>query len=60
MSTERKLLALQRSMAWERAKGELNSMLHTYYSIADGTKFEDFNKLLKEFVESVEENGLQE
>jgi hypothetical protein len=45
-----------RAQAWERAKGELNSMLHTYWN-GDG-KFKDFDAALKEFIEKVEDNEL--
>ena len=46
-----------RAMAWERAKGELKSILHTYYH---DPRFEAFDKALEDFIEFVESNGLQE
>ena len=47
-----------RMMAWERAKGELNSILVTYWE--DGEKFEPMKKAIEEFVKEVEGNGLKE
>lgn len=52
---------LLRSMAWERAKGELNSMLSTYYPTYEGNKIitEDFDlmsKIINDFIRSVEDN----
>ena len=34
---------LLRAMAWERAKGELNSMLQTYYPVYEG-RTQAFNR----------------
>ena len=47
-----------RAMAWERAKGELRSMLVTY----EGEKatFDAMDEALAEFVDTVEENGWAE
>ena len=50
--------SLLRCMAWERAKGELRSMLHTYYE--SGDRFDRFNEKVKELIDYVEDNGLQE
>ena len=57
MSTEKDISNVLRPMAWERAKGELNSMLHTYWH---DERFEPFSKLLEEFIKNVQENGLHE
>lgn len=61
MSDSRELKAL-RAMAWERAKGELTSMLHTYYSIYDETDdyHGQFKQAFDSFVRQVEDNGWQE
>jgi|GEM_PF-2734766 len=50
-----------RCMAWERAKGELRSMYHTYWSEdrADH-RYEDFRSQVDIFIKEVEDNGLQE
>lgn len=57
MEESRELKAM-RSMAWERAKGELRSMEHTFYS-GNGT-FDKFNEAVTEFIKYVEDEGLQE
>lgn len=53
------LLGTMRSQAWERAKGEMKSMLYTYIDY-DGDKFARFSEELKRFIDSVEDHGLQE
>lgn len=47
-----------RFMAWERAKGELNSILQTYMD--EGDKFQDFKRELEIFIEKIENLGLVE
>jgi len=53
-----------RHMAWERAKGELNSLLHTYYSRYDsqGKKvengFDEANDRIRVFIEDFEGSSL--
>jgi hypothetical protein len=47
-----------RGQAWERAKGELNSMLGTFWD--DDGRFEKLDAAIKEFIKKVEDNGLQE
>lgn len=52
-----------RTQAWERAKGELNSMLHTFHSAADiGTRqnFDDLQEAITRFVAVIESRGLHE
>jgi hypothetical protein len=53
-----------RTQAWERAKGELRSMLHTFYNVNSSGGFVDhFDELDKEvqsFIQRVEDNGLFE
>ena len=51
-------LHIQRQMAWERAKGELQSILVTYYG--EAPKFKDMNKEISKFIETVEDEGLAE
>ena len=46
-----------RSMAWERAKGELNSMGYTFYD-KELEKFEKFSKQLDQFIDEIESNEL--
>ncbi len=54
-----KHLRTMRLMAWCRAKGEMNSMLDTYWG--DGEEsFKRMKELIDEFVSSVESEGVQE
>ena len=61
-----KILTTMRVMAWERAKGELGSILVTYYPEYDlggkeiDTGFDTVNKLIKTFINSMEEEVLYE
>jgi hypothetical protein len=61
-----KMLTTMRAMAWERAKGELGSVLATYYPEYDlGGKevdagFDTANNLIKTFINSMEEEVLYE
>jgi hypothetical protein len=52
----RDLLDISRAMAWERAKGELQSLRHTFYGRTG--KLEEFDELCKKFVSEVEDNGI--
>jgi hypothetical protein len=47
-----------RAMAWERAKGELQSILVTFWGEQDS--FEQLTKEIDAFVKQVEDNGLAE
>jgi len=47
-----------RAMAWERAKGELYSVLHTF--IGEGAQQLDMSNAIEQFVGLVEENGWAE
>ena len=51
-------IEILRYMAWERAKGELNSMLQTY--VNDREKFDILKKTIESFIEDVEGNGKHE
>lgn len=55
---EDKILRTMRTMAWERAKGELFSMGQTYWG--DYEKFEEMDKAIRQFISEVEGNGWQE
>jgi len=64
---ESESLRAMRSMAWERAKGELKSMLWTFYpEYAPGngkivsSKFDELEKRIGRFIQVVEDSGLQE
>ena len=59
------VLECLRSQAWERAKGELNSMLVTFRDTGgapDGStpRFDRLSELIGEFVEVVESEGLNQ
>lgn len=60
MTGQDNVLRTLRTQAWERAKGELNSVLLTFYGKNNSQQFEQLDKAIREFVENVEENGLQE
>lgn len=47
------VLSAMRTMAWERALGELNSMLQTYYSGLDGEKYMKMERAINEFKENI-------
>ena len=51
-----------RAQAWERAKGELRSMLWTYQSPANANEgqFDSFNEKLESFIGDIETRGLHE
>jgi len=54
-----KILKTMRYMAWNRAKGELKSMLDTYWT-GSSEKFNIMEKAIDEFIEDVEDKGKQE
>ena len=61
---DEKILQALRAMAWERAKGELQAALHTYYSKykpsgeRDDGQYQQAAKTVREFIQQVEDNGL--
>lgn len=60
-NTDERILRTLRAQAWERAKGELNSMLQTYWDgHGNDQPFRDMHAAVKEFVATVEDNGLHE
>lgn len=56
---ESKEIRIMRNMAWARAKGELNSMLATYYDFTTN-QYDEFRQKMEEFVDYVEGHALQE
>jgi len=61
MGSESIEMRVMRMMAWERAKGELNSMLPTYQDENEkDDRFDRFDNALDSFVKEVEESGLAE
>lgn len=57
MTTEEMVLKVLRAQSWERAKGELRSLLHTFF---DDKNFEELNNAIEGFINLVEDNGLVE
>lgn len=54
-----KIIRTLRAQAWERAKGELRSMLYTFWQIpSDGDKFDRLDTLIKTLINEVEDNEL--
>lgn len=51
-----------RAQAWERAKGELKSMLCTYHSPDDARdgQFAEIDALIEQFIDDVERKDLQQ
>ena len=58
MSGDTAEIRTQRMMALRRAKGELDSMLCTYWASTE--TFKEMEKQIKEFVQRVESEGLHE
>lgn len=56
-----KVLECLRSQAWERAKGELNSMLVTFHRSLESpalSRFDELELLVSKFIRTVEDEGL--
>ncbi len=63
MPYDQLVVATLRAQAWERAKGELNSVLCTYYGSInklDSDKYKSYSSKLEAFIKDVEDNGLTE
>lgn len=58
MKESEELQAMLRGMAWERAKGELQSVRCTYHGPTG--KLDKFDELYKKFISEVEDNGIVE
>jgi hypothetical protein len=60
MSDNEKVLPSLRKMAWQRAKGELLSILETYwnhsYKEMESAQFEEMDKRINGFIKDVEDN----
>ncbi len=59
MEEESKELRVMRYMAWARAKGELDAVLHSYWG-AEEYNYLRMQELVSSFIDSVESEGLQE
>lgn len=53
-------LNMKKAMAWERAKGELRSISHCFYSDHKDTieQFKQWDKKVEEFISEIEDNGI--
>lgn len=57
------LARMLRTQAWERAKGELRSMLHTFHTtsgVGFHGQFGKLNDAMNDFIQKVEDHGLHE
>ena len=57
-----RVLRTLRAMAWERAKGELRSIGHTFWSssTSKAEQYADFDAAVEFFIKAVEDDGLHE
>ncbi|MNQ45922.1 hypothetical protein D3C85_597210 [compost metagenome] len=58
--SDSRIIPAMRAMARQRAKGEMASMMDTYYADQDGDKYERFKEAFEAFVKYVQDEGLQE
>ena len=52
-NTNYQVLVSMRMSAWERAKGELRAMLHTFWA---DPGYDSFDKIVTDFVKNMEDN----
>ena len=55
---EEMMVRIMRHMAWARAKGELDSMLNSYYGV--NSHYDAMKRVIKEFISTVEDYGYWE
>jgi len=55
---EDRVIRTLRAQAWQRAKGELQAVLHTYFGERD--RFEAMDSAVQELIKTVEDDGLAE
>jgi len=60
MTYDSKEIRTMKFMAWERAKGELRSMTHCFWTNDPESNYEKLNKMIEKFIEKVEYEGLHE
>lgn len=56
---ESKEIRSMRYMAWERAKGEMRSMLATFWG-SNNSSHDKLDEAMKEFIAKIESEGLHE
>jgi hypothetical protein len=57
--SDKRILQATRLIAWERAKAELYSMLHTFY-LEEDKQFEKLADEINHFIKHIEDTGLHE
>ena len=55
---EERIIRNMRHMAWERAQGELKSMLHTFWDSDE--QYKDLDKEITDFIARIKDKGLHE
>ena len=58
VTMEDRVIRTLRAQAWQRAKGELQAVLHTYFGERD--RFEAMDSAVQELIKTVEDDGLAE
>jgi len=54
--TDQRIIRTMRRQSWERAKGEPEATLHTFYG--EASQMEELAKAIRKFVDKVENEGL--
>ena len=57
--SEDTVLRTMRQIAWERAKGEMNAMMHTFWG-SENSNYDELQNEVDRFVEKIESEGLHE
>ena len=58
---DEKIIRTLRAQAWDRAKGELDAILSTFYDgYGRDDQFREMDTAIKEFVKKVEDKGMAE
>ena len=62
MDPSTKILRTMRAQSWFKIRGELTSILATFWDDKDGTdeQFKMLNTAITDFIKYVEDNGLQQ
>ena len=55
---EERIIRNMRHMAWERAQGELKSMLHTFWDSDE--QYKELDKEITDFIARIKDKGLHE
>lgn len=60
MSEDFRLMMTLRFQAWNRAKGELNSLLDTYWTATGDGGYDELKIEINEFIKKIENKGMLE